>query len=164
MATYLCNGGSNGANNNLKCCLKARMLTDDAIKNGALKKITEKRGNNREPSKDGNVRDDNMRSMTGRAFATITNPIRKEYTGTKLKRLNCNYYHQPEGWTGCLGTRPRSFAMRRSYLDKFVIVFIDDILIYSRTKEEHEMHLGLILELLKKEELVARSAVPWARD
>ncbi|GJR14590.1 hypothetical protein Tco_0797242 [Tanacetum coccineum] len=38
------------------------------------------------------------------------------------------------------------------YLDKFVIVFIDDILIYSKTKEEHDAHLRLILELLKKEE------------
>ncbi|GKB97015.1 putative reverse transcriptase domain-containing protein, partial [Tanacetum coccineum] len=44
----------------------------------------------------------------------------------------------------------------RPYLDKFVIVFIDDILIYSKTKEEHEKHLGLILELLKKEKLYAK--------
>ncbi|GJZ30402.1 putative reverse transcriptase domain-containing protein [Tanacetum coccineum] len=41
----------------------------------------------------------------------------------------------------------------RPYLNKFVIVFIDDILIYSRIKDEHEMHLGLILELLKNEKL-----------
>ncbi|GKE58657.1 putative reverse transcriptase domain-containing protein [Tanacetum coccineum] len=44
----------------------------------------------------------------------------------------------------------------RPYLDKFVIVFIDDILIYSKTKEENEKHLGLILELLKKEKLYAK--------
>nr|GEU64769.1 putative reverse transcriptase domain-containing protein [Tanacetum cinerariifolium] len=44
----------------------------------------------------------------------------------------------------------------RPYLDKFVIVFIDDILIYSKTKEEHYAHLRLILELLKKEELYAK--------
>ncbi|GJW54274.1 putative reverse transcriptase domain-containing protein [Tanacetum coccineum] len=44
----------------------------------------------------------------------------------------------------------------RSYLDKFVIVFIDDILIYFKTREEHEVHLWLVLELLKKEKLYAK--------
>ncbi|KAI3807474.1 hypothetical protein L1987_23403 [Smallanthus sonchifolius] len=44
----------------------------------------------------------------------------------------------------------------KPYLDKFVIVFIDDILIYSRTKEEHEHHLKLILELLSNEKLYAK--------
>ncbi|GJV28805.1 putative reverse transcriptase domain-containing protein [Tanacetum coccineum] len=41
----------------------------------------------------------------------------------------------------------------KPYLDNFVIVFIDDILIYSRNEKEHEEHLKTIMEMLKKEEL-----------
>nr|GEU71928.1 putative reverse transcriptase domain-containing protein [Tanacetum cinerariifolium] len=44
----------------------------------------------------------------------------------------------------------------KPYLDKFVIFFIDAILIYSKNKEEHEEHLKLIFELLRKEELYAK--------
>ncbi|GJU05754.1 putative reverse transcriptase domain-containing protein [Tanacetum coccineum] len=44
----------------------------------------------------------------------------------------------------------------KPYLDRFVIVFIDDILIYSKSRKEHEGHLKLILNLLKKEELYAK--------
>ncbi|GJW02654.1 putative reverse transcriptase domain-containing protein [Tanacetum coccineum] len=46
--------------------------------------------------------------------------------------------------------------MYKPYLDKFVIVFIDDVLIYSRNEKEHEEHLKTIMELLKKEELYAK--------
>ncbi|GJS87587.1 putative reverse transcriptase domain-containing protein [Tanacetum coccineum] len=44
----------------------------------------------------------------------------------------------------------------KPYLDKFVIVFIDDILIYSKDEKEHAEHLKAILELLKKEQLYAK--------
>ena len=42
------------------------------------------------------------------------------------------------------------------YLDKFIIVFIDDILVYSKTREDHEMHLRLALERLQFEKLYAK--------
>ncbi|GJZ89568.1 putative reverse transcriptase domain-containing protein [Tanacetum coccineum] len=44
----------------------------------------------------------------------------------------------------------------KPYLDKFVIVFINDILIYSKDKEEHGEHLKIILKLLKQEQLYAK--------
>ncbi|GJU71024.1 putative reverse transcriptase domain-containing protein [Tanacetum coccineum] len=44
----------------------------------------------------------------------------------------------------------------KPYLGRFVIVFIDDILDYSKSKEEHEVHLKLVLESLRKEKLYAK--------
>nr|GFC96084.1 putative reverse transcriptase domain-containing protein [Tanacetum cinerariifolium] len=51
---------------------------------------------------------------------------------------------------------PGAAPVCKPYLDKFMIVFIDDILIYSKDEKEHEEHLKAILELLKKEELHAK--------
>jgi hypothetical protein len=42
------------------------------------------------------------------------------------------------------------------YLDKFVVVFIDDILVYSRSDEEHEEHLRLALQKLQENRLYAK--------
>ena len=44
----------------------------------------------------------------------------------------------------------------RPYLDQFVIVFIDDVLIYSRSKEEHEQHLRLALQTLREHQLYVK--------
>ncbi|KAL5553429.1 hypothetical protein UlMin_040830 [Ulmus minor] len=44
----------------------------------------------------------------------------------------------------------------REYLDKFVIVFIDDILIYSKSQKEHEQHLRVVLQTLKQHQLYAK--------
>nr|GEW45577.1 putative reverse transcriptase domain-containing protein [Tanacetum cinerariifolium] len=58
----------------------------------------------------------------------------------------------------------------KPYLDKFVIAFIDDILIYSKMKEEHEVYLKLVLESLRKESCMLAlygrkcwSSVLWAK-
>ncbi|GKC27988.1 putative reverse transcriptase domain-containing protein [Tanacetum coccineum] len=74
----------------------AGTLTDEALRNGSIKKNPEKRGNEGEPSKDRNVRDDNKRTRTGNAFATTANPVRGGYTGTAPKCTTCNYHHSPE--------------------------------------------------------------------
>ena len=42
------------------------------------------------------------------------------------------------------------------FLDKFVVVFIDDILIYSKLEEEHELHLRTILGTLREHQLYAK--------
>jgi hypothetical protein len=43
------------------------------------------------------------------------------------------------------------------YLEKFMVVFIDDILVYSKNEEEHEEHLSLVLQKLRKNQLYAMS-------
>ena len=42
------------------------------------------------------------------------------------------------------------------YLDKFVVVFIDDIMVYSKNEEEHKEHLRLVLEKLREHKLYAK--------
>ncbi|GKA70725.1 putative reverse transcriptase domain-containing protein [Tanacetum coccineum] len=65
-------------------------------RNGSIQKNHEKRGNGGEPSKDRNVRDDNKKTRTGNAFATTTNPVRRENTGAVPKCTTCNFHHPPE--------------------------------------------------------------------
>jgi hypothetical protein len=44
----------------------------------------------------------------------------------------------------------------RKYLDKFVIVFLDDILVYSKSEEEHEHDLKMVLQVLREHQLFSK--------
>ncbi|GJV38687.1 putative reverse transcriptase domain-containing protein [Tanacetum coccineum] len=74
----------------------AGTLTDEALRNGSIKRNPKKRGNGGEPSKDRNGRVDNKRTKTRNAFATTTNPIRRENTGAVHKSTTCKTHHPPE--------------------------------------------------------------------
>ncbi|GJT75291.1 putative reverse transcriptase domain-containing protein [Tanacetum coccineum] len=76
--------------------LKAGVLTNEAIRNGSWNRSGERRGYGGELSKEGNVKGDNKRARTEKVFATITNPVRKEYTGSTPKCANCPFHHYPE--------------------------------------------------------------------
>jgi hypothetical protein len=43
-----------------------------------------------------------------------------------------------------------------NYLDKFLIVFLDDILVYSNSEEEHGHHLRLVLQMMREQQLYAK--------
>ncbi|GJS99480.1 putative reverse transcriptase domain-containing protein [Tanacetum coccineum] len=65
-------------------------------------------------------------------------------------------YHQLRMHDDDISKDPRSDNDEGLILNKFVIVFIDDIWIYSKTKEDHENHLSLMLDLLRKEKLYVK--------
>ncbi|GJS97126.1 putative reverse transcriptase domain-containing protein [Tanacetum coccineum] len=87
---------SNGAKDYAEGNADFGALTDEAVRNGSIKKV-KKRGNMREPSKDRSGRDENKRTRTVNAFATTLNPVGSENTGAWPKCTTCNSYHAPGG-------------------------------------------------------------------
>ncbi|GJX67606.1 reverse transcriptase domain-containing protein [Tanacetum coccineum] len=80
--------------------LEAGTSTDEAFRNGYIKKNPEKRGNKGEPSKDRNVRDDYKRTRTGNGFAITANPVRGGYTGSKARGNHQNQVMAVSGGQG----------------------------------------------------------------
>ncbi|GJZ24431.1 putative reverse transcriptase domain-containing protein [Tanacetum coccineum] len=82
--------------------------------------------------------------------------VRKEDISKTAFRIRYGHYEfqvMPFGLTNALAVFMELMnRVCKPYLDRFVIVFIDDILIYSKSRKEHEGHLKLILNLLKREE------------
>nr|GEZ85052.1 retrotransposon protein, putative, Ty3-gypsy subclass [Tanacetum cinerariifolium] len=83
--------------------------------------------------------------------------VREEYIPKTAFKTHYGHYEFQVVSFGLINA-PAIFMNRvcKPYLDKFVIVFIDDILIYSKNEQEHGEHLKLILELLKREKLYAK--------
>nr|GEX81395.1 putative reverse transcriptase domain-containing protein [Tanacetum cinerariifolium] len=90
----------------------AGTLTDEALRNGTIKKNPKKRGNRGEPSKDMNGRDDKKRTRMVNTFAMTANPVRGGYTGKAPKCTTCGYHHLPETpYRSCFNcNRPGQFA------------------------------------------------------
>ena len=78
-------------------------------------------------------------------------------TAFKTRYGNFEFTMMPFGLTNA----PAAFMdlMHRvfqPYLDQFVVVFVDDILIYSQCKREHEDHLGIVIQLLRDHHMYAK--------
>nr|GEY65972.1 putative reverse transcriptase domain-containing protein [Tanacetum cinerariifolium] len=116
-------------------------LINEAVKNGSIKKAQGPEGNhsNQVAANNGGHGRKNQRNQArGRAFMLGAEEACQDpniITAVFMDLMNKFY---------------------RPYLDKFVKVFINDILIYSKTQEEHVEHLRIVLELLKKEKLYAK--------
>ncbi|GKA01189.1 putative reverse transcriptase domain-containing protein [Tanacetum coccineum] len=110
--SLLRNGGSNITKDMQKGMQLAGALTDEAIRNGTIKKSTKKRRNVGEPSKDKNVKDDNKRTRTRNAFAITTNPVWRENTSVVSNCTTCNFHHPPGvPYRNCYNcNRPGDFA------------------------------------------------------
>ena len=78
-------------------------------------------------------------------------------TGFRTRYGHYEFVVLPFGLTNTLATFMRLMhGVFHPFLDNFVLIFIDDILIYSKNREEHEEHLKIVLELLRKHWLYAK--------
>jgi hypothetical protein len=83
----------------------------------------------------------------------------EDISNTALRTRYCNYDFTvvPFGFSNALAIFICLMNdVFRDYLDKFVIVFLDDIIIYSKSEEEHEHNLRMVLQVLRERQLYAK--------
>ncbi|GAU29258.1 hypothetical protein TSUD_392080 [Trifolium subterraneum] len=92
--------------------------------------------------------------------ATIKNKVKTEdvpKTAFRTRYGHHEYTVMPFGVTNAPGVFMEYMnRIFHSFLDKFVVVFIDDILVYSKSEEEHKEHLRIVLQVLKEKKLYAK--------
>ncbi|GJX54250.1 putative reverse transcriptase domain-containing protein [Tanacetum coccineum] len=104
--------------------LKVRVFTDEAVRNGALKR------NGGESSKEGNVKGDNKRARTGKVFATTTNPVRREYIGSWEQWQSGTWKGIHDG-SGGSSPRPEHYAGTFSLNNHYATMLFDSGADYS---------------------------------
>ena len=78
-------------------------------------------------------------------------------TTFRMRYGHFEFTMMPFGWTNALAAfMDLMHRVFQPYIDQFVVVFVDDILIYSRSEEEHEDHLRVVLQLLRDHRLYAK--------
>ena len=88
--------------------------------------------------------------------------LRVKYVDVPKTAFRTHYGHyeflvMPFGLTNALATfMDLMNRVFHSYLDQFVVVFIDDILVYSKDVQEHEQHLRLVLHILREKQLFTK--------
>ncbi|GKD20935.1 putative reverse transcriptase domain-containing protein [Tanacetum coccineum] len=118
-------------------------------RNGSMKNNHEKRGNGGDPSKDRNGREDNKRTRTGNAFATTTDPVRRENTGSKAKGNHQNQVVAVNEGQGHRNNGMDPSALRFSYEIEIAsgqLVEIDKVIKGCKLEiEGHVFDINLIL-------------------
>jgi len=111
------------------------------------------------PKKDGALRMCiDYRALNKKRYHQIrVSPLDVEKTAFRTRHGSFEFLVTPFGLTGAPGCfQTLMNNVLRPYLDQFVLVYLDDILIYSKTKKEHLKHLGTILKTLKEHELYGK--------
>ena len=105
-----------------------------------------------------------MERVTSQRSSSTLDTIRSEYESQNIQKTAFvtrygafEYLVMPFGLCNAPATFQRVMnTILRDGLDRFVLVFLDDILIYSRTKEEHEKHIRAVLDRLRSEKFFGR--------